>query len=249
MHVGLLFISGIKSRKSGFKKKKEYLLIHITKNSWLDLCVWWVQTLKPCHQESVSLCPLPGKAFLRAVPVTGRLSPCTWWWQMPRRTTDYGSAQGLQMIALRSKPTWGLWAKERKCLPFQGLQKNAKTIVWHAWLAKLKRIIIWPFTKRVCWWQGSPIQKELLLSVFPVKGPRLPSRDHLFPCAGFWKFFHLSQMSDRARSSAPLVLPSAALKYVALLLCSKFYLNEAICLVLFCFVLMVSFFSLILSYL
>lgn len=189
MHVGLLFISGIKSRKSGLKKKKEYLLIHITKNSWLDLCVWWVQTLKPCHQESVSLCPLPGKAFLRAVPVTGRLSPCTWWWQMPRRTTDYGSAQGLQMIALRSKPTWGLWAKERKCLHFQGLQKNAKTIVWHAWLAKLKRIIIWSFTKRVCWWQGSPIQKELLLSVFSSKRPKTAFPGPLVPLCSVLEIF------------------------------------------------------------
>ena len=80
-----------------------------------------------------------------------------------------------------------------QCLHFQGLQKNAKTIMWHAWLAKLKIIIIWPFTKRVCWWQGSPIQKELF---FPVKGPRLPSWDHLFPCAVFWKFFHLFLMSE-----------------------------------------------------
>ena len=42
-----------KTKEKWLFLKKEYLLIHITKNSWLDLCVWWVQTLKPCHQESV----------------------------------------------------------------------------------------------------------------------------------------------------------------------------------------------------
>ena len=143
----------------------------------------------PVIRNLCSLCPLPGKAFLRAVSITGRLSPSTWWWQMPRRMADYGSARGLQMRALRSKPTWGLWAKERKRLHFQGLQKNAKTIVWHAWLAKLKIIIIWPFTKRVCWWQGRPIQKELLLSVFSSKRPKTAFLGPLVPLCSVLEIF------------------------------------------------------------
>lgn len=41
-----------KTKKKWLKKKKR-IFIHITKKSWLDLCVWRVQTLKACHQESV----------------------------------------------------------------------------------------------------------------------------------------------------------------------------------------------------
>ena len=111
-----------------------------------------------------------------------------------------------------------------QCLHFQGLQKNAKTIMWHAWLAKLKIIIIWPFTKRVCWWQGSPIQKELFLSVVSSKRPKTAFLGPLVPLCSVLEIF--PSVSDvRVGSSAPLVLPSAALECVALLLCSEFCLN------------------------
>lgn len=120
--------------KEKWLSKIEYLLVHITKNSWLDLCIWWVQTLKSCHQESVfSVLFLARPSFEWFHSQAGSPHAVADVQESHRLLAQH---RGPQTIALESKPTWGLWAKENVCI-FKSCKKckddDYVTVRKHGW--------------------------------------------------------------------------------------------------------------------